>query len=189
MDIQWEEPPAHAHFVGSGKRPGRYVEWALALRQHPGKWAVLPGDNKTKASADGTAQNIRRGVTKGFAPKGSYETAVDGTKIWVRYVGKDESASEPTQAESASEPTQAESASEPTQAESPKDSESGPTDDGEGVPKGLAANVRAWAKGRGIDVPDRGRISNELIEQYSQALQAGENGLHLRSVPHPKNAG
>lgn len=32
-----------------------------------------------------------------------------------------------------------------------------------------AAEVRAWAKEQGISVPDRGRVPNEVLEQYEAA--------------------
>lgn len=31
-----------------------------------------------------------------------------------------------------------------------------------------AAEVRAWAKEQGIEVPDRGRVPNHIIEQYER---------------------
>lgn len=32
-----------------------------------------------------------------------------------------------------------------------------------------ASEVRAWAKGQGIVVPDRGRVPNDVLEQYEAA--------------------
>ena len=159
MDIQWEEPPAYAAIVGSGKQPGRYLHFALALRERPGKWAVLPSDGqeRTVKGANATAQNIRRGKVKGFTPAGAYETAVHETKIWVRFK-EDQEAEKKDEAKSELPKQKAES-SEPSVGE-----------------------VRAWAKKQGIDVPDRGMISRELFDRYDEALQRGEHGLGMRVV-------
>ena len=35
-----------------------------------------------------------------------------------------------------------------------------------GASDGLAAKVREWAKGKGLNVPERGRVSQELKDQY-----------------------
>ena len=89
-EIKWAEPPSYALFVGSGKQPGRYMEFAAQLKESPKRWAVLPGGDKTSEnSAKATAQNIRRGKIKGF-DDGKFETAVDGLTIYVRFVGKPE---------------------------------------------------------------------------------------------------
>lgn len=90
MDIKFEEPHELARVIGSAQQVGKYEEFALALREYEGQWAVLPdrdGD-RTEGGANATAQNIRNGKVKGFAPKDSYEVALRGTKIWVRYKGQ-----------------------------------------------------------------------------------------------------
>ena len=38
-----------------------------------------------------------------------------------------------------------------------------------GRSRSRAAEVRAWAKDQGIAVPDRGRVPNEVLEQYEAA--------------------
>jgi len=38
------------------------------------------------------------------------------------------------------------------------------------------ATVRAWAKDQGIDVPPRGRVPAELVEQYRQAHGQANGG-------------
>lgn len=40
---------------------------------------------------------------------------------------------------------------------------------GGGGGRSKAAEVRAWAKDQGIEVPDRGRVPNSVIEQYERA--------------------
>jgi hypothetical protein len=36
-----------------------------------------------------------------------------------------------------------------------------------------AADVRAWAEAEGIDLPDRGRVPDEVVEQYQAAHDDG----------------
>lgn len=154
MDIEWEDPPEHAAMVGSGQHQGKYLEFALAIREFPGKWAVLPtgaGESRTEKGAMATAQNIRRGKVKGFKA-GQYDTAVKGTKIWVRYK---EGLPPVTNGDSG-----------------PPSDVSEPHDD---WPE--AKVVRAWAIGKGMDVPDRGRLPKKFFEAYEQAVARGE-------IPH-----
>lgn len=90
MEIKFEDPDETARIIGTGQQAGKYQEFAVALREHEGQWAVLPepeGEERTPGGANATAQNIRNGKVKGFAPKDSYEVALKGTKIWVRYKG------------------------------------------------------------------------------------------------------
>lgn len=159
MDIEWEEPPREV-LESQGRHPGRYLEFALALREHPGRWAVLPGGARTEKSSKGTAQNIRRGQVKGFT-RGDYEAVAQGPKVWVRYQPKDRPAGgEPSTEEDES------ATSTPVRA----------------VPTTPAAKVRAWAKDHGIEVPDRGRLPEEVWERYAAAINAGETGLPVRAV-------
>src|SRR5688500_3863826 len=69
MEIEWEDPPALA--LAKVRTPGRYVDWAYALRDQPGRWAKLPaqasGEERTEKGAANLAQSIRRGTTAGFA--------------------------------------------------------------------------------------------------------------------------
>jgi hypothetical protein len=140
MEITWEEPPQH--LLDRRNRTGRYKDFAQELRNHPGKWAVLPGDKATESSAKGTAQSISNGKTGGFAPAKSFETVVDGTKIWVRFVGEQE----------------------------PKEPGDDPADDvdeaGEEREQSDAPAAREWARRNGYQVPERGRLSNAVIDQY-----------------------
>lgn len=157
MEIQWEEPPEYANVIGTGGGTGRYLEFALTLRQHPGRWAVLPGDQKrTEKGAMATAQNIRRGKVKGFKPN-QYDTAIHGTKIWVRYKTDQPAAStDPT-------PGASPSAS-PRRSGSSADADTGPD----------AKVVRAWAIAQGEDVPERGRLPRRFIDSFEQAVARGE---------------
>ena len=163
MKIQWEEPPSSAHIVGSGRKPGRYAAFAEALQENEGEWAVLPpmddkGTERTPASANGLAQNIRRGEVKGFK-KGEYETAIQGSKVWVRYIGPQV---------------------EVTRRERPRAVPSQPTSADEDDDPGLSAGdlskitprVRQWAKDHGHDVPDRGRLPQKYYRMWAEETGA-----------------
>lgn len=154
MDIEWEDPPETA--LGSGRRSGKYLEFAIALRDHPGKWAVLPSadERRSEKGAQATSQNIRRGKVRGF-PKGQYESVVDGTRIYVRYQPTDDSGSE---------------------------DEATDSEHDDAPPNTLAPAVRAWAAEQGIEVPDRGRLPRKVIDQYMAAADRGEV-KPLRAVP------
>ncbi len=82
-EIIWEDPP------GAYSRGNKYRELLDQIRQQPGRWARLDGGGKSKTST--VAANIKRGVTAGSAPAGSFEAVsrtVDGkSSVYVRYVG------------------------------------------------------------------------------------------------------
>lgn len=167
MDIEWEEPPQSALLRSQGT--GRYMDLALALRDHPGRWAVLPnlgGGERSDKGAAATARSIKQGRTKGFA-KGEYETAVEGGKVWVRYQPPAE------QPEAAGEAAGG----------------AGGDTKVEATGKPATADVRAWAQKQGLHVPDRGRLPDEVWDKYAAAVNAGERGLPLRAVPHGGDAG
>lgn len=155
MEIEWEDPPEHAVMVGSGQHAGKYLDFALGLREHPGKWGVLPtgeSETRTEKGAMATAQNIRRGKVKGFKA-GQYDTAIHGTKIWVRFKENQPPSATGSGGESQS-------------------SEGTAEDSHEDWPE--AKVVRAWAIGRGMDVPERGRLPKRYFEEYEQAAARGE---------------
>jgi hypothetical protein len=85
-EIEWEEPPP----AKSRAYPkGVYVDIAKALRQNPGKWAIVRRDGQGNL-----AIFIRRGQVKGFAPAGSFEAVSRANglgrghaTIYARYVG------------------------------------------------------------------------------------------------------
>lgn len=149
MEIKWEDPPEHAARIGSGKHRGKYLELALALREQPGRWALLhvEGQTRTEKGANATAQNIRRGKVKGFTPAGAYETAVDGTKIWVRFKGA------------------------ATQSDEGEEDEEEGEDGDEASIMADPARVREWAANNGFKVPARGRLPRQLVEAYSAAVE------------------
>lgn len=154
VDIEWEDPPEVAVLRSSGG--GRYLEFAMALREHPGRWAVLPnmeGKDRSDKGAKATGQNIKAGKIKGFT-KGLYETAVQGGKVWVRY----------------NPPAD--------EAEAPQGDAATPQQPEQDKPK--AADVRAWANRQGMAVPDRGALPRDVLEAYNDALAKGEVGLPLR---------
>lgn len=156
MEIEWEEPPEVA--LARVRTPGRYVEFAYALREHRDKWARLPEgpgeEARSEKGAQNLAQNIRRGTTAGFKPKGSYEAVADEGKVWVRFVGEEAAEGNEEAAEG-----------------SP----------GEAAKRDPAA-VRAWARTNGFNVTDRGRIPEDVFDAYARALEKGEVGLSVRLV-------
>lgn len=142
-EIVWEDPPEEI----LGRRRGastEYVAFARALREHPKRWAVLPGGGRSEKGAQGTAGNIRRGRMASFT-NGKYETAVDGTKIYVRYVGPEGDQEE-------------------------KDEEARPSDSRPRRPDdGHTAKVRKWALDQGMEVPERGRLPKTVHEAYQRS--------------------
>lgn len=137
MDIVWEQPPEEL-VQRSGRGPGHYVEFALALRERPNEWALLPGlrngNPRTESSGKGTAQNIRRGKVHGFN-RGEYEAVSTGGKVWVRFTGekKQPGGVVPVQ---------------------PKDHQD------------LARRARAWARDQGMNVSTAGNLPRNIIEAY-----------------------
>lgn len=168
MEIEWEDPPALA--LARVRTPGRYVDFAYALRENPERWAKLPdkegGGERTPKGAAGLAQSIRRGTTAGFKPKGAFEAVADGTTIYVRFAG------EPGQAEG-----QEEGQGDDSTAEAPGEQAAV-----EVARRADPAVVRAWARTNGLTVTDRGRLSEDVIARYARALERGEHGLGLRAV-------
>jgi hypothetical protein len=167
MEIEWEDPPALA--VARVRTPGRYVDFAYALREHPERWAKLPGkeggEERTTKGAANLAQSIRRGTTAGFTPKGSYEAVADAGQVWVRW-------KPPVELEEGQEAPEGKSGT----AEGPG---------GQAAVEAVRADpatVRQWAKSQGLAVTDRGRISEDVIVAYGQALERGDVGLGLRAV-------
>lgn len=149
MDIQWEEPPAEV-VLRSRASGAKYIDFAIELRRHEGKWALLPLEQPyaNLASAQSAAQNIRRGVTKAFAPKGSFDAVAgeDGAKIWVKFLG------EPKGKEPAGDDDE--------RPELTVEDETGRT---------FAQTVRAWARENDIPVPERGRLPEAMITRYCHA--------------------
>lgn len=91
--LQFEDPPAEA--ITGNKGSTFYREVAEALREAPGKWALLPREYGSENSAKSSAANIRRGRIQAM-PEGQYEAVVKGSKIWVRYVGGGGEHADPT---------------------------------------------------------------------------------------------
>jgi hypothetical protein len=177
----FDEPSEEAILRATGTG-GPYLEIALALRKHPNQWVRLTREFKSVDSARNTASNIRRGSVKGFA-KGHYEaladTVDDKPVLFVRYTPQAE-------APSAQQPA-------PEQPEQPERPDLDDDDDDLGkvrvddndvrpaVTNGIAKQVRAWARGRGMDVPERGRLPRQLVLDYF-AAQGEEPPQHLRAV-------
>jgi len=85
-EIEWEEPPTAK---GRNYPKGVYVHIAKALRQNPGKWAIVRQDGQGNL-----AVYIRQGKVKGFAPAGSFEAVSranglgrNHATVYARYVG------------------------------------------------------------------------------------------------------
>lgn len=51
------------------------------------------------------------------------------------------------------------------------------------APRPRDADVRAWARGLGRDVPSRGRLSPELVEEYLASLVPFEGGAPIPAEP------
>jgi hypothetical protein len=97
-------------------------------------------ESTSPKSAEGIANNIRRGKTKGFEG-GKYETAVDELKIYVRFLGNDEG-------EDGTAPTSR-----------VRDDEDGPS----------RGEIRSWARDNGFQVAVRGAIPREVLDAYYAA--------------------
>jgi hypothetical protein len=149
MEIEWEDPPEQVVLRARGAG-GKYLEWAIALREEPGRWAVLPSDTpRSEKTGSTTAALIRRGKMKAFAG-GRYDAVAEGAKIWVRYVGPLE---EP-------DPGEGEGEGEPTPAAAPA-VRNGPD----------PVAVRKWAHTIGLEVPAKGRLPSELVERYLREVR------------------
>lgn len=160
MEIIWEDPSATAL---ARNKPGKYVEFAVALREHPKKWARLPGEPRTEKGAAGAAQNIKRGQTAGFA-RGEYdavpdEIEVEGQKEWHVYVQFLGEVRAP--------------AAKPTPSGEPGGSGEEDGNGGHDMTAGEQPRrsatpdvVRAWAREHGYTVPDRGRLPETIWEAY-----------------------
>jgi hypothetical protein len=164
FDIEFEEPPEHILATAGRGTPGKYLQFAIALREHPGKWAVLPSDgqSRTEKGAKATAQNIRRGVVKGFK-RGEYDAITDGQKIWVQFKG------EPTPKGT------------PVDEEPEDDADEDTDDDTPQAGRAVAPLIRAWAVENGYDVPERGRMSRAVVEAYWKE-HGGQPPSHVRVV-------
>ena len=151
-DIIWEDPPEHA--IATGQR-SRYAALHAALREHPGRWAVLPGEKASVDSAKGTAMNIRNGRMRGFT-KGQFDTRVDRTKVYVRYIGPAEGATPPDGAQETG-------------------ADAGDDEVAVGASSTAPLIVRAWAGQNGFaDIPDRGGFRQHIIHAFEEAQEAGD---------------
>jgi hypothetical protein len=83
MEIKWEEPPP-----GGPGMPPKFAEFAQALRDNPGRWALYPGK-----ATQATATEIKRARSSIFAPAGHFDAVSrdmshpDKRRVYVRYVG------------------------------------------------------------------------------------------------------
>lgn len=99
--IKWEDPPEpdSSHRF---HRSGLWAEIADELRAHPKRWAMIREDSAADrpielvtATLRVFGRRIKHGETKGFAPAGSFETAVRRdrsaavVRLYVRYIGAD----------------------------------------------------------------------------------------------------
>lgn len=154
-DITWEDPPAHA-LTRSGR--SKYASFARALRENPERWGVLPSDGeRTEKGAHGTAQNIRRGVMSDFKPKGAFETAVDGARVFVRFIGEPDA---DEQGDDESDEKRDSDSSSESRVVIP-----------EGVQPASASTIRAWARNNGFNVPERGNLPDDVRNAYYRAQQ------------------
>lgn len=87
-EIEWEEPPARK--TGGRKGEKKYLDFADALRAHPGDWAVLLRASRYRT----LVSRVKGGHIVAFKPEGAFESravTVDDNlvDIYVRFVGTD----------------------------------------------------------------------------------------------------
>lgn len=183
MEIHWEDPPADVLFRHEN-RGGKYVEYALAARDNPGRWLTLPPESATtKGSASGLAQAIRLGSTKGFKPKGAFEAVWAGVrsdpedpespevyKVYVKFVG------DPSPADESGEGGGT-APSPPPAPGNGNGSDDDPPPDHADKPSGETARgvIRQWARENGWpDVAQNGRLPEGVLDAYDRAHQQTE---------------
>lgn len=81
--IVWADPPKQNRGTADA-----WADEAQALRDNPGKWAILAAGRPSPSSSQG----FRNGALKAFQPKGAFESRsaknTSGTyDVYVRYVG------------------------------------------------------------------------------------------------------
>jgi hypothetical protein len=170
MEIEWADPPEKAVLRA---QPGRYIEFAATLLENPDRWAKLPTQGeRTPKGAAAAAQNIRRGVTKGFL-KGAYEAVADDTTVYVRYVGLPEQPQQAQQSEQPEDPDGHDEDGDEAKAGDEQHYPTPPTPIRSAVPSpprpASPDVVRAWAATQGFNVPTRGRLPEEIWTAYSTA--------------------
>lgn len=161
MEPEFKDPPEEV-LIRSRNVGARYIDFAIALRDHRERWAVLPVTPASDKSAQNLAQNIRRGVTKAFAPSGTYEAVADGTTVYVRFMGEPEDPQDPK-----------------SPASSTRGDDVGEDED---VVRSFAPKVREWARATGIEVPDKGRLPRLVIDAYLRDNPDEPRPSHLTRV-------
>lgn len=151
MELVFEDPPEEA-LLRSRAGAVKYIDFAIALREHMGRWVVLPAEPPyaNEKSAQSAAQNIRRGVSKAFQPKGAYEAVANGTKIHVRYMGS-------------------------------PDVVAGDQEE-ERPARDIAPMIRKWASDQGMGVPKAGRLPRQIVDAYFREHPEQERPPHLRVI-------
>jgi hypothetical protein len=146
--VKWGDLPTTAKVIGQERRRSRYGEFADELRNNVGRWAQLPTAAQTEVGAESTARKIWRGRLVDFAA-GRFETAVDGTDVWVRCVDA-----------------------------KAKPRDEGPGVIVVPIPDGMPTekDIRTWAYANDIPVPSRGRVPNEVRNAYALAAQERKAG-------------
>lgn len=169
MDIVWEDPPEEVLFKHAN-RGGKYVDFALALKAIPGKWAVAPAEmGTTVGAAQGAAQNIRAGKIKGFT-KGYYEAVAKDTKLWVRCKPEAEWPGETPAAPAAPQGNGRGrgNGSDDDPPEDPPELDNGDLTD--------RKEIRAWARKNGWpELSDRGRIAQDILAAYVAAKESADS--------------
>lgn len=176
MEIQWERPPEAVVLRARSGQGAKYVDFAIALREHPGEWAVLPADLPSAKSAGLLCQNIRRGVQKAFAPKGSFEAVYEDTKVWVRCLPEDQRPPAPAPAQPAADVDDGDKSPEPPREEAQQPAPAAAAGDA------IAPKIRAWAREHGYEVPERGRLPRDITDAFFVANPEIKPPEHLRVV-------
>ncbi|MGW7785982.1 hypothetical protein CFC35_05460 [Streptomyces sp. FBKL.4005] len=86
-EFRFEEPPADARTT---KRGHDHFKAAAALREQPGRWALIR-TTPTSQAARSAAHQIRDGRINAYLPAGSFDATsrtVDGEfRVYARYIG------------------------------------------------------------------------------------------------------
>lgn len=90
--MKWKDLPVEREDLGK-----RYLHESIALREQPGKWAILEEYplSVPRSTPASLARNIAGGKYVSFRPTGDYEAVVHKNRdnnvweVYVRYVGED----------------------------------------------------------------------------------------------------
>lgn len=82
--VNWIDPPDTADV--QHRTRSTYQGVVAELVRHPGRWARL-ADRSSRSGAYQFAKSVAAGRASAFRPEGAFESAWEGTAVWVRYIG------------------------------------------------------------------------------------------------------